>query len=182
MSARERIVPVLVPVPVETPFDYRWPHPEPPVPGQWVEVPFGPRRLVGVVWPEAAGGTRPGRLRDAGAPIPLPPLPRHFLTFLERIHGETLIPLGMVLRLVASVPAAFRPTPAESGYRLRDPAACRLTPARRRLVELLTDGSVRRAEELRRLGGIGPAVLRGALKAGLIEAVALAPPPQSAPP
>jgi len=182
VSRRSRVVPVLVPVPVDAPFDYLWPHAGEPVPGSWVEVPFGPRRLVGMVWPGHEGDPPARRrLRPVGDPVDLPPAPPDFPAFLAAVARETLIPLGAVLRLAASVPAAFAPPPATVGYRLAATPAERLTPARRRLVAALAGGTVRTAAELRAEAGISTAVLRGAVAAGLVEAVPLEPPPPPPP-
>ena len=69
-----RSVPVLVPLPLETPFDYaadlelRA--------GDYVEVPFGPRQVIGVVWDAAPGRAvaserlKPVRRRQRRVPAP----------------------------------------------------------------------------------------------------------------
>ena len=42
---------ILLPLPVDGPFDYKAPDGMVLDPGHFVEVPFGPRRVNGVVWP-----------------------------------------------------------------------------------------------------------------------------------
>jgi primosomal protein N' (replication factor Y) len=51
-SGPARRVGVLLPLPLPEPYDYRVPDGLPLGPGDYVEVPFGPRRVVGVVWGE----------------------------------------------------------------------------------------------------------------------------------
>ena len=67
-AAAGRQVSVLLPLPLDRPFDYRAPEgsaPSPPPPGSFVEVPFGSREVVGVVWDtEPARRLPPARLKD----------------------------------------------------------------------------------------------------------------------
>ena len=63
-----RTVPVLVPVPLDGPFDYRLGADGPPHPGTFVEVPFGGRALIGVVWDTPSPKRGPeARLKPLGA-------------------------------------------------------------------------------------------------------------------
>ena len=67
-------LPVLVPVPLEGPFDYRLETATRPAPGSFIEVPFGSRRLIGVVWDERPARALPMRRKgcDASKPGALP--------------------------------------------------------------------------------------------------------------
>ena len=70
------IVPVLVPVPLDGPFDYRLAEGPAPAAGTFVEVPFAGRQLIGVVWDEPAGRSLPEhRLKPLGAVLDAPPMP-----------------------------------------------------------------------------------------------------------
>lgn len=174
-------VPVLVPVPVDAPFDYRWSLPDPPLPGSYVEVPFGARRLVGVVWDRPpARRSPPARLRAVERRIEMPPLPAPLRRLLEETARETLAPLGALLKLALSVPAAFTPEPQRLGYRLPagEPPA-RPTAARRRVLEALEPGRILPAAEIARRAGVGAGVVRAMADAGLLEP---APLPEAAPP
>ncbi len=168
-------VPVLVPVPVDAPFDYRWELAEPARPGSYVEVPFGARKLVGIVWDDPpARRSPPARLRAVERILDLPPLPAALRRLLAETARETLAPLGALLKLVLSAPAAFVPDPPRPGYRLaagRRPE--RTTAARRRVLEALEPGEVLPAAEIARRAGVGAGVLRAMAEAGLLEATAL---------
>ena len=59
-------VPVLLPLPLDEPFDYALPTGRACRPATFVEVPFGPRHLIGVVWDEAASGRVAGAAAQGG--------------------------------------------------------------------------------------------------------------------
>ncbi len=176
-------VPVLVPVPVDAPFDYRWELPSPATPGAYVEVPFGARRLVGVVWDRRpAHRSPPARLRAVERLLELPPLPSSLRRLIVATARETLAPLGAVLKLVLSVPAAFAPEPRRPGYRRATAASpARITAARRRVLDLLGVDEVLPAAEIARRAGVGDAVVRGMIEAGLLEAAPLPEPAAALP-
>ena len=93
-------VQVLLPVPLSHPYTYRVPEDSPiPSIGQIVQVPFGHRTIVGVVWEGKPPSTPLPELKtlDAIAPDCLPP---RLLTFIERMAAYTLAPLGSVLKMV----------------------------------------------------------------------------------
>ncbi len=115
------VLPVLLPVPLDRPLDYRADAPLPP--GSLVRVALGPRETVGVVWDGGPEGGLPAqRLKPILARIEAPPLPERLRRFLEGAAGETLTPLGSMLRLVLSVPAALEPPPTPLGYRMAEGA------------------------------------------------------------
>ena len=65
------VVPVVVVRPLDGPFDYDVPDGETLAPGDFVEVPFGPSTLAGVVWdgtPEVSGRTLKTVSRRLSAP------------------------------------------------------------------------------------------------------------------
>ena len=105
-------VPVLIPLPLDEPFDYAVPDEMDLAPGDLVEVPFGPRQVVGAVWdrrpdqlpdrPNAAVRLKPIRRRLDAAPL-RPPL----RGLIEHLAEVTLAPLGAALKLVLSVPTAL---------------------------------------------------------------------------
>ena len=59
----DRRVAVLLPLPLREAYDYRVPDGMELVPGDFVEVPLGPRRVIGVVWGPGAGTLESGRLK-----------------------------------------------------------------------------------------------------------------------
>ena len=107
-SAAE-FVQVALPVPLARLFDYRWKEQlHPPIPGGRVEVPFGRRRLIGVVVSCSAGSTvPPGRLRSVGRAIDSRPLlPQALLSLLRWAAAYYHHPVGEVI--TAALPAGLR--------------------------------------------------------------------------
>ncbi|HVH81928.1 MAG TPA: DEAD/DEAH box helicase, partial [Stellaceae bacterium] len=179
---------VLLPVPLPAALDYLTPVEEPaPEPGRFVRVNLGPRRVIGVVW-EGEGDDLPAeRLRPIVELLPTPSLPAELRRFIDRVAGYTLAPPGMVLRMAMSVEAALLP-PArrrvcvitEAGRAaLAAPPSRAITPARRRVLEILCDMPADTAAETARRAGVGAAVVRGLVAAGLAaEQMAVSVPPR----
>ncbi|GBD45166.1 Primosomal protein N' [bacterium HR40] len=167
----ERTVPVLVPVPVDSPFDYLWTAVEDPVPGRLVEVPFGPRRLPGVVWdqpPERRAS--PGRLRAIHGLLDCPPLPPPLLRLIAWTARETLMPLGAVLRLALPVSVALEPQARKTGLVAAPGVAMEgLTAGRRRVIAVAREASEPLpAAELARRAGTSAGVVKALVAAGLL--------------
>jgi primosomal protein N' (replication factor Y) len=185
VSGGKRRVKVLLPLPLEGAYDYAVPPDLPVAAGDFVLVPLGRREEIGVVWGEGESG--PGaiaesRLKDIGYRFDLPPLPEVARRFVDWVARYTLNPPGAVLRMAMSVTSAFdepRPVIAYRRSGAVPPEGFKLTPQRRRLLELVEAGPPRPLGELAREAGVGTGVARVLADAGLIEAVALpaAPPP-----
>ncbi|MDH3917864.1 MAG: primosomal protein N' [Rhodospirillales bacterium] len=173
---------VLLPLPLDGPYDYAVSPGLELVPGDLVRVPLGSRELTGVVWdPGATGpGVAAERLKPVGARIDLPGLPEPERRFVDWVAGYTLAPPGAVLRMALSVPAAFEPPKPVTAYRLAgaepEHQGLRLTPARRRVLAAAGEGPARPAADLARAAGVGSSVVKGLAAAGVLEAVALPPP------
>jgi primosomal protein N' (replication factor Y) (superfamily II helicase) len=186
-SSAAAVVRVLLPLPLPAALDYRAPEEQPlPAPGSFVRVPLGPRLLAGVVWDrEADGAALPAeRLKPLRDSLPAPPLRSELRRFVERVAAYTMAPPGMVLRMAMSIPEALEAPRPRRLCALSDAAnrdGLRLTPQRRRVLDLLRDGSARPTAALARLAGCGAGVVRDLIAAGLIEVrIAPAMPPESA--
>src|ERR687895_1810234 len=68
---------------LDRPLDYRAPSTG-ARPGDFVEVPLGPRRVLGVVWGGAEGGFDAAKLREVGRVLDAPPLRPAMRSFLAR--------------------------------------------------------------------------------------------------
>ena len=170
-------LPVLVPVPLDGPFDYRLEAGPRPEPGSFVEVPFGGRRLVGVVWGERpTRALPPHRLKAAGAVLDAPPLPPTVRDLLRHVARETLAPMGSVLKLAMSVPAALEPWPVKLAYRRAAGAAApgRLSRQRAAVLAALDGrgggGAALPPADLARAAGVGVGVVQALARDGLLEA------------
>jgi primosomal protein N' (replication factor Y) (superfamily II helicase) len=179
-----RQVRVLLPLPLPAALDYRVPaEMTPPEPGRFVRVPLGGRDLVGVVWDGAGGEIAADRLRPIAEILPVLRLAPDLRRFIERVAAYTMASPGMVLRMAMSVPQALRPPRlrrlcvlADAGLAALGPAIAQgtdparpLTPARRRVLEVLRDGPPLPMAEVARLAGCSPGVVRDLAASGLVE-------------
>src|SRR6202049_4094524 len=141
-ASSTRVVDVLVPVALNQAYSYRVPRGMELKPGDVVCVPLGPREVVAVVWAE---NTNPdprlhNRLKDVGEKLEGPPLKAELGALVDRVANYTLSARGMVLRMTLRMGEHLGPERVRTGVRLAGQAPKRLTPARRRLFDLLSDG------------------------------------------
>ena len=175
----DRRVAVLLPLPLREAYDYRVPEGMELVPGDFVEVPLGPRRVIGVVWGSGAGALESGRLKAVVRRFDVPPMTEVGRRFVEWVAAYTMTPPGFVLRMAVSVPSALEPPKPMLAY-LRKPDAepppgFKMTDPRKRILALLEDGPPRTPAELAEEAGCGVTVVRGLAEAGLLEPVMLQP-------
>ncbi|MDA0676138.1 MAG: hypothetical protein O3A88_07280, partial [Proteobacteria bacterium] len=116
LYAAGQVVCVAVPVPAGRGYDYRVPQGLVLAAGDLVRVPLGGREAVGVVWGKGGGDVAPARLRDVAGAIDCPPMTDEMRRFIAWVADYTVSPLGAVLRMALSVPAAFDPSPARTLY------------------------------------------------------------------
>ena len=84
--------------------------------GAIVMVPFGGRHLPGIVMGAAIGDVPVAKLRAVESLVTLPPLPDALVQFIERVAAWTMAPLGAVVKMVLSQPAAFDRLPQQKHY------------------------------------------------------------------
>jgi primosomal protein N' (replication factor Y) (superfamily II helicase) len=170
---------VLLPLPLPEALDYRVPE-EMALPelGSFVRVPLGGRSLVGVVWGEAGGNIAADRLKPVAEALSPRKLAPDLRRFVERVANYTMAPPGAVLRMVMSVAEALQPprprrlcVASAAGLAALVDAhpSARLTPARRRVLEVLRDGPSLPAVEVARLAGCSTGVIRVLAAGGLVE-------------
>lgn len=187
------VVSVAVPVPVDGTFDYRWTSDQPVVSGQLVKVPFGGRMLHGVVWADSGSAPAGVPLKPVADIVDLPPFSSDMRQFVEWVASYTMTPLGAVLRLVLNTPRALEPPAEVIGYTV--PGApestktletlasdLRMTPARRRVLDLAMQGPPMPAGEMARQAAVSPSVVKGLVDRGVLCAVVLAPESEEAAP
>lgn len=186
-----RRVGVLLPLPLPEVYDYLVPEGQEIGPGDYVEVPLGPRRVTGVVWNDGgSGGVANERLRPVLRRFEVPPMAGVQRRFVDWVAAYTMSLPGAVLRMSLGSSAGLEPPRPVTAYRAAADALAalagpsggqgggpRLTPARRRVLDLLADGPPRPAAELALEAGCGPSVVRGMADAGMLEPVLLPPGP-----
>jgi len=178
-SAARALAPVLMPgAPLSQTYDYLVPAGLKVEPGAFVLVPFGAQTRIGVVWDAPLGGSDkpvdPKKMKALAERLDVPPLPASSLRFAEWIAGYTLSPLGMVVRMMMSAQTAFEPAKPRFGVRLVPdaPEPARMTPARRRALELARDGQIRAKAALAAEAACSTGVVDGLVASGnLVDVV-----------
>lgn len=163
---------VLTGEPLGRVLDYKAP-PGGAAQGAWVEVPLGPRRVLGVVWGPGESGLPPEKLRSVAGVLDLPPLRAELRAFLQRAADYTLTPLSAMLRLATRAPGLLDPPAERRLLQSTGAAPARATPARTRALEALAafGGAPVTARELASEAGVSPAVLRGLVKDGALQEI-----------
>src|ERR1700744_5150925 len=177
------VVDVLVPVALNHTYSYRVPRGLDLKAGDVVSVPLGSREVVGVVWAENA---RPdprlhNRLKDVGEKLDVPPLKPELRALIDWVANYTLSARGMVLRMCLRMGDDLGPERMRMGVRLVGSPPQRMTPARRRLIDLLSDGLLHGKSEAAREAGVSAGVIDGLVDEGTLAVEvmprALPPPP-----
>ena len=168
---------VLLPLPLGGAYDYAVPDDLSVAPGDFVRVPLGNRRMVGVVWGPALGDIDPKRLKPIDARLTAPPLGEAARRFIDWVAAYTLAPAGAVLKMAMSVPAALEEPVPQAAYRAGAAPApdARLTPARKRVLAVLANARPLPLADLAREAAVGPGVVRAMADAGLVERQAIRP-------
>ncbi len=171
--APDALVAVLTTQPLDRLLDYRAPQGGIRL-GAFVEVPLGPRRVMGVVWGPGEGGYDPAKIRPILGQIGIPPMRAEMRDFLIRAANYTITPLTSMLRLATRAPGLGAPPGSRRIYRLGDGLPDRMTPARRRVIEVMKDhgGAGFAPGELSALAGVSSSVLKGLAEAGALVSVA----------
>jgi primosomal protein N' (replication factor Y) (superfamily II helicase) len=178
-----RTVPVLVPMPAPKPYSYAVPEGMAIEPGSIVQVPLGPRQVIGVVWDGGDdNGVDPKKLRPITRVFDCPPLTKEMRDFIDWVATYTLSPPGHVAKMALRVPAAFDPEPMVEGLRFVGGAPERLTPARSRVMEMATGAPSWTRSGLAHAAGVSTSVVDGLISQGIFETIFLPPPPVVAKP
>jgi len=173
---------VLLPVPLAATYDYIVPEETNLVAGDFVAVSFGRRDLVGVVWGRGSGNVPAHKLKTILHVFPVPALPEVSRRFVDWVAAYTAHSPGAVLRMVMSVPDALKPSKPVHAYVQASPLPdIRHTPARQRVLGLLSKRSPLLLSEMTSEAKVGPAVIKGLVDAGAIEVVVMSHDETSAP-
>src|SRR5256714_647991 len=169
-ASSARVVDVLVPVALDQTYSSRVPRGMVLAPGDVVCVPLGPREVVAVVWAENAtpDPRLHNRLKDVGEKLDVPPLKEELRSLVDWVANYTLSARGMVLRMTLRMGDHLGPERVRMGVRLIGAPPARMTPARRRLIELLSDGLLRGKSEAAKEAGVSTGVVDGLVDEGTL--------------
>ncbi len=138
--------------------------------GDFVAVPLGPRRVLGVVWGPGAGGFDEGKLRPIDRVLDAPPMRAGLRQFLARAADYTLTPLPAMLRLATRAPGLGDPPALRRTLRPGPDVPGRMTEARGRVLAALAGfgGAAVTLGELAAQAGVTPSVIKGLVKSGTV--------------
>ncbi len=161
---------VLTAEPLDRLLDYRAPEGGCML-GAFVQVPLGPRRVLGVVWGPGEGRFDPAKIRAVHKLLDVPPMREELQEFLTRAGEYTLTPLSQMLRLATRAPGLGDPPAMRKIYRLGAQPPARLTEARARVLQVLQDygGLAFTMGELSASAGVTSSVIKGLVAQGALR-------------
>ncbi len=161
---------VLTAEPLDRLLDYRAPEGGCML-GAFVQVPLGPRRVLGVVWGPGEGRFDPAKIRAVHKLLDVPPMREELQEFLTRAGEYTLTPLSQMLRLATRAPGLGDPPAMRKIYRLGAQPPARLTEARARVLQVLEDygGLAFTMGELSASAGVTSSVIKGLVAQGALR-------------
>ncbi|WP_112312007.1 primosomal protein N' [Pseudogemmobacter bohemicus] len=139
--------------------------------GDFVEVPLGPRRVLGVVWGPGTGGFDRAKLRDIRQVLDVAPMRAELRQFLMRAADYTMTWLPSMLRLATRAPGLLDPPSMRKVLRMTGPVPNQLTDARHRVIEALRQfgGAAVLPGELAEAASVSASVVKGLVKLGVIS-------------
>ncbi|MEM7721908.1 MAG: primosomal protein N' [Pseudomonadota bacterium] len=168
--AEGTLVGVLTAEPLDRVLDYKAPEG-----GCWlgafVEVPLGPRKVLGVIWGPGRGDWDIAKVRSINRVLDVAAMRGELREFLEKAGAYTLTPMSAMLRLATRVPGLSDPPSMRKVYRLGQGEPTRMTDARRRVLDTLVEygGLGFTLKELSDLAGVTSSVVKGLAEMGAVE-------------
>jgi primosomal protein N' (replication factor Y) len=164
------LISVLTAQPLDRALDYK--APEGGVfEGAFVEVPLGPRKVLGVVWGAGEGGYDASKIRSVIRVLDAVPMRDEMKVFLKRAADYTLTPMSAMLRLATRSPGLGDPPSMRRIYRRgTTDEPDRWTDARRKVVGVLEDygGLAFTLKELADMADVSTSVVKGLVKQGVV--------------
>ncbi|KPN64139.1 replication restart DNA helicase PriA [Aliiroseovarius crassostreae] len=141
------------------------------VQGAYVEVPLGPRKVLGVVWGAGEGGFDAAKLRKVTKVIDVAPMRLEMVQFLTRVGDYTITPMNHMLRLATRAPGLMDPPSMRKVLRASGFRPNRLTDARARVLAAMDDnpGAAFTQAELAGLADVSASVVKGMVKLGALR-------------
>lgn len=139
--------------------------------GAYVEVPLGPRKVLGVVWGPGAGDFDSAKLRSVIRVLDVAPMRTEMRQFLGKAADYTLTPMPAMLRLATRAPGLSDPPSMRKILRRGEGVPDRMTEARTRVLEVLDEygGLAFTPRELADMADVTPSVVKGLVKQGALR-------------
>ena len=153
-------------------FHYAVPQNTELAPGQFVLVPFGRKKLLGVIWevprPWQKSDPPKGKLKSVEQIYDIPPLSEENQQFIDWVSSYVMSPKGAVLKLLLSVPDALAPEKPVTGWQVSDKRPSRMTDGRRRVFASLLPGMTLRTGDLTEAASVSASTLTALAKEGAL--------------
>lgn len=164
------LVAVLTTQPFDRTLDYRAPEGGCAT-GAFVQVPLGPRQVLGVVWGPGRGDFDLSKIRPVTRVLDVAPMRDEMREFLIRTAAYTLTPMAAMLRLATRAPGLSDPPSMRTIYRLGSGEPSRMTDARTRVLEVLEAhrDTAFTLKELSEEAGTSSSVIKGLVKTGAVR-------------
>jgi primosomal protein N' (replication factor Y) len=164
------LVSVLTAQPLDRALDYKAPEGGCML-GAFVEVPLGPRKVIGVVWGPGQGDYELSKVRSVIRVLDAAPMRAEMVSFLEKSAAYTLTPLSAMLRLTTRAPGLGDPPSMQKIYRRGEGAPDRVTAARTKVLETLAEyGDLAfTLRELADMAGVTSSVIKGLVQQGVVR-------------
>ncbi|SHE98756.1 replication restart DNA helicase PriA [Litoreibacter ascidiaceicola] len=139
--------------------------------GAFVEVPLGPRKVLGVVWGPGKGDFDYAKVRSVIRVLDVPPMRDEMKEFLTRAGAYTLTPLHAMVRLATRSPGLGDPPAMRKVFRMGTGEVDRMTPAREKVLAVLEEfgGLSFTLKELAEQAGVGTSVVKGLAAQGAVR-------------
>lgn len=139
--------------------------------GAFVEVPLGPRKIIGVVWAAGDTGFAAAKLRAIIRVLDVAPMREEMSIFLTRVGDYTLTPMAAMLRLATRAPGLMDPPFMRKVYRASGARPNKMTDARVKVMQVLGDmpGLAFTLKELADMAGVSTSVVKGLVKLGAVH-------------
>ncbi|WP_296420131.1 primosomal protein N' [Pseudooctadecabacter sp.] len=163
------LVGVLTTQPLDRVLDYKAPEGGCAL-GAFVEVPLGPRKVLGVVWGAGRGDWDYAKVRSVIRVLDVAPMAEEMRAFLTRAADYTLTPMSAMLRLATRAPGLGDAPSMRKVYRLGSVEPDRMTDARRKVLDVLRDygGLSFTLKEVADMAGVTSSVVKGLVKLGAV--------------
>jgi primosomal protein N' (replication factor Y) len=169
---------VLLPLSLPAAFTYSVPKNIQVKLGDFVEVPVGSKKVIGVVWGDAPEDTGKFKIKPIISHLAAPPLQAPLRKFIDWVAEYTMSQPGNVLKMAMSIPEALQPEKLIQAYELatgHQSLDTKLTPSRKAVIDLLSISSPLTANEIIEQTQVGDSVIKTLRAAGVIKLVNILP-------
>ena len=165
-----QLVGVLTAQPLDRVLDYKAPEGGCHL-GAFVEVPLGPRKVIGVVWGPGRGDWDINKVRCVIRVLDAVPMREEMRIFLDKMGAYTLTPMNAMLRLATRAPGLGDPPSMRKVYRIGTGEPDRVTAARTRVIDVLGEygGLSFTLKELAEMAGVSTSVVKGLVTQGVVR-------------